>query len=90
MAKRVKFSDTEMMEKLMQQLSVEDSADGKAAYPFRDWEILHELDRQDHRREYDHSPERITQRKHRLEESLRVRAYLAEHPEIEEKYRGKV
>lgn len=82
MSKKVRFDDARMMESLLMQLSAED-AEGGSSCPYKEWEILHELDRQVHRKQYDKSPERIRRRQELREQSARVRAYLVEHPEVE-------
>lgn len=89
MAKRVKFDDVMQIEKLFKLLSVEDSSGGTAC-PFQEWEILRELDRQQHRREYDKSPERQEQKRKLREQYRQVRVYMKEHPEVVERLKGKV
>ncbi len=87
-AKKVSFDDITLMEQLFAQLS-EESGDGSVC-PFRDWEILHELDRQQRRREYDKSPARMEQRRKEIEKREEVRKYLAEHPEEEQRLMNKI
>jgi hypothetical protein len=89
MAKKVKFNDIVMMERLFEQLSAEEAANGSAC-PFRDWEILHELDRQVRRREYDHSPARIEQRRKRSSERSKIFDYLEKNPTLKEQMEAKV
>ncbi len=90
MAKKIKFDDIVQMERLFTLLSDESASVCGQVLPFKDWELLHELDRQAHRHEYDHSPERREQRKKRLEERARINDYLAKHPEVETKLKEKL
>ncbi len=89
MARKVSFDDVELMERLFNQLSVED-AEGSSPCPFKEWELLHELDRQAHRREYDKSPERIKQRQELTAKRAQVRKYIADHPEVRIKMEAKI
>ncbi len=88
MAKRVSFDETTLIEKLFEQLRPDGT--GENGCPFRDWEILHELDRQAKRKEYDKSPERIKRRRERDAERERVRKYIEEHPKEVAHLRSKV
>lgn len=89
MAKKIKFNDVVQMEKLFKLLSVEDSSSGSAC-PFQEWEILREIDRQHHRREYDKSPERQEQKRKLREKYKQIRSYMAMHPEVVEQLKDKV
>ncbi len=89
MAKKIKFNDIVMMERLFEQLSAEEAADASSC-PYREWEILHELDKQARRREYDHSPVRIEQRRERLRKRSQIFEYLDKHPKLKAKMEAKV
>ena len=89
MAKKVKFNETQVLDKLFMQLSAEEATEGQSC-PFRDWELLHELDGQQRRKDYAKSPERLARRREIHEETLKVRAYIAEHPEVEKALKDKV
>ena len=90
MAKKVSFSDIAEIEHLFKLLGDEGDSVTGVVLPFKDWEILHELDRQARRKEYDHSPARQEQRRKRLEDRAKINAYLAEHPDVEQKLKGKI
>ena len=87
--KRVRFDDVVMMERLFEQLSAEEATEGSAC-PFREWEILHELDRQQRRREYDKSPQRIELRRQHVAERTKVLEYLDRHPKVRAKMEARV
>ncbi len=89
MAKKIRFDDVVMMERLFEQLSAEEVADASPC-PFREWEILHELDRQQRRREYDHSPARVAQRHERAKKRTQIFDYLEKHPKVKAKMEAKV
>jgi len=89
MAKKIRFDDIVMMERLFEQLSAEEAANASPC-PYREWEILHELDRQQRRREYDHSPERIEQRRERAKKRTQIFDYLEKHPKLKAKMEAKI
>jgi hypothetical protein len=90
MARKISFDDVAEVEHLFKLLSDECNSVTGVVLPFKDWEILHELDRQARRKEYDHSPARQEQRRRRVEERAKINAYLALHPDVEHELKEKV
>ena len=84
MGRKISFEETSDFELLASLLNVQEGTSGKTCvYP--EWEILHELDRQQRRRDYEKSPARIAERRKRDQ----VRQYINEHPEVIERLKAK-
>jgi hypothetical protein len=75
--KKIKVADVVQLEQLFEQLSASESS----VCPFKEWELLFELDKQERQSTY---------RRERDRETKQVRAYLRDHPEVEKKLMGRV
>ncbi len=79
MARKVNFEEAPDTDRLYNLLSVDETEGSE--HPYRDWEVLREIERQEARRQYDRSPERRAKRKEMERKSKLTRQYINDHPE---------
>jgi hypothetical protein len=83
--RKIDFEESTDFELLTSLLNVQEGTSGTKS-PYPEWEILHELDRQQRRRDYEKSPARLAVRR----EKDKVRRYVTGHPELIEQFKEKV
>ena len=89
MVRKVDFDEVEDIDKLFRLLAVGEASNGVSQCQFRDWELLREIDRQERRKEYDKSPERLALARERRRQSRLIQDYVDAHPEVVEKVKGR-
>ena len=77
---RVNFEETTDIDRLYKLLNAEESGSNFGVY--KEWEVLKEIERQQRRRDYDHSPERIAKRIEQEKQRVLTQQYIDDHPEV--------